>query len=265
MRFLKKYLYLYWAFFRASIAADIEYRANFISRIVTDIFWYAAQIGVFEVIYKQTSTLGTWTVGHMRIFLGILFVSDALFMVLFSDNVENFSDKIRRGDLDLALAKPVNSQFLLSTQRAATACLGNLLIAGIWLAWSIHHFESHFSLLRLLWLIILIPSGVIISYCGRFTFCIASILFTNAQNLQYLWYQLYRLGMRPDIIYQPWLKYAVLTLFPVGMIASVPARALLEEPNLPLFFWAIFVSGLCLYGTHRFWNYSIRHYGSASS
>lgn len=262
---LKKYIYLYWAFFRASFTADLEFRLNFALHILSDLCWYLAQIAGFEVIFRQTTHLGGWNVEQMRVFLGLLFVTDALYMIIFSSSVDRFSDKVRRGDLDLLLAKPVSSQFIMSCQRVATASIGNLLFASGWLVWSLSQLQSGTIGWKLLWLLLLIPCGLVVMYSSRFSFSVAAVVFTNAENLQYLWHQVFRLGTRPDVIYKPWLKYLVLTAVPVGLIASVPARALMEPNNPPLYAWALFVAALCLFATKKFWQYALRNYTSASS
>ncbi|MBX2988381.1 MAG: ABC-2 family transporter protein [Bdellovibrionaceae bacterium] len=261
---IRKYLGLYAAFFRASLIADLEYRVNFITRIVTDIFWYVAQIVTFEVLYRHTDVIGHWTLPQTRVFLGILFVIDAIYMVLFHDNLERFSDRVRKGELDLLLAKPVNSQFMVSLQRASTAILGNFALGLGWLIFSLSRLPD-FSWERLLWLLILIPCGVTILYCCRFFFTSVAVIFTRAENLQFLWYQLYKFGMRPDSIYAPWLKFFLLTMLPVAMIASVPARALLDPPEPWLFLWAAVLAVFLLWVSHRFWNWCLKQYSSASS
>lgn len=261
---LKKYAGLYWAFFRASLTADMEFRANFTTRIVTDIFWYAAQIMAFEVLFAYTDELGGWSRQEMRVFLGVLFVVDAIFMTVFSNNLDFFSDLVRKGNLDLLLTKPVNSQFMISCQRASTAHLGNLLMAIAWLGWSLYHFAG-LEPWRLLWLVVAIPSGLMIFYSLRFFFSACALIFTRADSVQYLWYSLYKLGMRPDTIYAPWLKYLVLSAIPVGLIASVPARLVLGSAAPWIAVWMVVASVGSVWLTSVFWKYALRQYASASS
>lgn len=264
MKNLKKYFILYVAMFKASFISDLEYRANFLTRIFTDIFWYIAQIATFEVFYQHTQKIGDWNLAQMRVFLGVLFVVDAICSLLFTENIDSFSEKIRKGDLDLLLVKPVDSQFMISLQRAATAYLGNLLLSFLWLGWSLAQFPE-FNPLRLLWLIFLIPCGVVITYVIRFLFATTAIVLTRSENLQFIWWQLYRIGTRPDSTYLPWFKYLILTAFPVGVIASVPSRALLDPPNYYILLWPLLLTPFLLFLSHRFWNYCLRHYTSASS
>lgn len=261
---LKKYFSLYVAMFKASFIADLEYRANFFTRILTDIFWYAAQILTFEVIYQHTNKIGDWGLKEMRVFLGLLFVIDAFYMIIIHENLENLSEKVRKGDLDLLLAKPVNSQFMITLQKANTAILGNFIIGSSWLIYALSGLED-FNYLRLLWLIILVPCSLAVIYTMRFMFSATAVIFTRSENLQFLWWQVYRLGMRPDSMYFPWLKFILLTVIPVGVIVSIPARALLNPPDLRYLLWPIVLAPILIYLSNRFWKFALKFYSSASS
>jgi ABC-2 type transport system permease protein len=264
LKTLSKYWQLYKAFFRASLIADLEFRANFLVRILTDIFWYLAQIMTFEVLFMHTDRIGDWNHEQTRVFLGVLFVIDALFMVFLSENLDRLSEKVRKGDLDLLLTKPVESQFIVSLQKANTALFGNLVIALGWLIFSLMHL-SDFSWWRLLWLIIMIPCGISVIYAIRFMFSAVAVIFARSENVQFIWFQLYKLAMRPDSIYVGWFKFLLLTVLPVCMIASVPARVLIAPQDIWYPLWALILSPLLIYLSHLFWRFCLKYYSSASS
>ncbi len=259
-----KYFKIYFAFLRASIIADMQYRLNYLTRFATDIFWYIAQVMMYEVIYLHTQKIGTWEIAQTRVFLGMLFVIDSLYTVLFSENVDRLSEKVRKGDLDLLLAKPINSQFMISLQKVNTSILGNLIISFSWLFYSLNQI-SNFTFQQALWLIILLPSGLCIFYSLRFMFSATAVIFTKSDNLQYMWYQIYKLGMRPDAIYFPTLRILLMTLIPVSLIASVPSRVLFQDASLELTLWTLFAGPLALYSSIVFWNFCLSKYSSASS
>ena len=261
---IKKYFSLYGAMFKASFIADLEYRANYFTRLVTDILWYIAQIMTFEVLYQHTDRIGDWDKYQMRVFLGLLFIIDALYMIVIHENLENITEKVRKGDLDLLLAKPVNSQFMLTLQKANTAIFGNLILALSWFFYALTGLPD-FNYERLLWMLILIPCSLAVIYSIRFMFSATAVIFTRSENLQFLWWQIYKLGMRPDSMYTLYIKFAVLTVLPVGVIVSVPARALLNPPELSYLLWPLVLAPILIYGTHRFWNYALKFYSSASS
>ena len=259
-----KYLRLYLAFFRASATADLEFRANIAIKTITEALWYAAQITSFAVIYQHTDHIGQWSWPEMRVFLGILFLVDAIYMVTFSNNLDNFSETVRKGTLDLLLAKPVNSQFMVSLQRASVANLATFWMSISWLVWSMAQLEG-FSWPRALWLLVAIPAGTMIFYSLRFLFSTMAVLYTRVESVNYLWYNFYRLGLRPDTIYVPWLKIILLTVVPVGLIASVPARLVLGLAQSWLALWLLLVACILTYASHLFWQATLRRYTSASS
>lgn len=260
----KKYLVIYRAFIKASAIAEIEFRLNFVMRILNDIIWYVAQIFTFEVLFMHTKMIGSWDVYQTRVFLGVLFIIDALYMIFLQENLDRFSEKVRKGELDLLLTKPINSQFMISFQRVSVSCLGNLMIATGWFVSSLIHLQG-ISWPRTLWIFLLIPCGFTILYSLRFCMAALSVILVRADNLQFVWYQLYRLGMRPDSIYLRWLQIIILTILPVGLIASVPARAILDPPELWVYVWSMMAAPLTLWFSSRFWKFALSKYQSASS
>lgn len=249
--------------------ADVEYRVNFLLRIVTDVLWYLAQIVVIEVLFRQAPRMGGWTIEDARVFLGALFISDSLWMILFSENLDRFSDKVRKGDLDLLLVKPVRSQFMMSCQKVGVSYIGNLIAALTWLTWSLLHVldsrPDSVSLSHLLLFMLVIPCSVAVTYTLRFHFSAMALLFTRAENLVHVWYQFYKLGTRPDSFYPGWLRFILLSFIPVAFIASVPSRVLLENDSWPWLALSFVVAPICLWLTTRFWAYALTKYSSASS
>jgi ABC-2 type transport system permease protein len=262
--FIKKYLNIYAAFVKASAIAEIEFRLNFALRIFNDIIWYVAQIFTFEVLYHHTKLIGSWDVHQTRVFLGVLFIVDACYMIFLQENLDRFSEKVRKGELDLLLTKPINSQFMISFQRVSVSCFGNLMIATGWFISSLIGL-GNFSWSRSLWIFLLIPCGFAILYAIRFCMAALSVILVRADNLQFLWYQLYRLGMRPDSIYLRWLQIIILTVLPVGLIASVPARALLDPPETWVYVWSLLAAPISVWFSTRFWRFALSKYQSSSS
>jgi ABC-2 type transport system permease protein len=262
---MKKYLAIFIGFFRASAIADLEYRANIAIKVFSDVLWYTAQLSVFEVLFRHIPSISGWTLESTRVFMGMLFVVDACWMLLFSENLDRLSDKVRRGDLDLLLAKPVNSQFMMSLQKMNTAYLGNIGLASAWLIYALSALPGGVPWDRLLVLVITVPSSLTIIYSMRFMFSTLAVIFTRAENITYVWYQFYRLGTRPDALYPPWLRYVILSFIPVGFLASVPSRLILQSPDVFLLAASIGLAVTFLFFSNRFWKFALRRYSSASS
>jgi ABC-2 type transport system permease protein len=250
--------------FKASLISDLEYRANFFSRILTDVFWYVAQVLTFEVLYLHTKKIGDWHLKEMRVFLGLLFVIDACYMIFIHENLDNINQKVSKGELDMLLSKPINSQFMVSFQKANTAIFGNFILGASWLIYALVGLD-HFHYFKLLWLIVLIPCSLSVIYTMRFIFCATAVIFTKSESLQFLWWNFYRLGMRPDSMYSKWLKIILLTIVPVGVIVSVPARIILDPPNVFYMIYPFILAPILIWFSTIFWKFSLKYYSSASS
>lgn len=244
--------------------AELEYRFNVAVRFFTDIVWYAAQLSVFEVLFSHTTSVNGWNIDETRVFMGVLFVTDAIYMLLFSENLDRMGEKIRRGDLDLLLVKPVNSQWMLSFQKVSIAYAGNAMFSMTWLIWALLQMPTQ-SLVSLLWLIATVPMSLAIVYTIRFITAAAALFFTKADAVNYIWYQLYRLGTRPDSFYPLVLRYAVLSVFPIAFLASIPAQIVLGKTGPAILLWGYSLGALFLFGSTRFWKRGLKAYSSASS
>jgi ABC-2 type transport system permease protein len=260
-----RYLSIWGALFRTSFVADMEYRANIVMKVFTDILWYVAQLLTFWVLYQHTETLGGWHFNQLCVFMMLLFLVDGLYMILFSENMDQLPAKVVRGELDLLLAKPVDSQFMLSVQKLNTPYCVNILLVLVGFCWSLTQLEGGVPWARLPMLLVAIPAGLSVMYSSKLFFSASSIYYGNVSNLMMVWFQLYRLGTRPDVLYPPWLRYVVLGVIPMGFIASAPARMLVA----PFEWWlpcaSILMGIFALASSRWYWKRAIRRYASASS
>jgi ABC-2 type transport system permease protein len=201
---------------------------------------------------------------HARVH-GVAFLADGIYQVLFSQNLEHFFTLVRKGDLDLYLTKPINSQFMVSCQRVAVANIVNLGLALIYLVWAINHLSHPVGWAQIVVFSVLILSGLVISYALHFMFATFNVIFQDFSAVQFVWYQLYRLATRPDPIYPGFLRMIVMTVFPVAFFASVPARVFVEGFSLTMLMASLGMATGLLVISSRFWKSALRRYASASS
>ncbi len=261
---LKKYLGLYRAFFRASFVADLEYRLNFVFLVFAEFVWYSTQLILFEVLFRHTTLIGDWNLDQMRVFIFLVLFIDSIYMILWDPNFSSFTDSVRKGSLDLLLMKPINSMFMLSSQRISVSHIPCFFITWFGFIWALDQIPG-FQWWRLLWLIILIPAGLSVIFCGRFALNSTSIIFTRADFLQYIWYSAFRLGLRPDAIYSGFVRIILIFVVPFAMVASIPSRILLEPTQHWMLAWALILPFLLFWLLKKYWVFCLKHYSSASS
>jgi ABC-2 type transport system permease protein len=262
---MMRYLRIWVQFLKMSWMADMEYRVNYLVRVCGEVIWYISQLSVFEVLYLHTATLNGWDVHAMRVFMGTLFVSDVLWMIFFNENMDNFMGLIRRGELDLYLVKPISSRFMVSCRKVNTAAFLNLIMVSGYLAWAVVNMPREIGGAQWAFYVVLVLSGVLISYTMRFLFNVLALVLHEAGNVQFIWYQLYRLATRPDILYPPYLRILIFTIFPVAFIASVPSRILVEGLSWKWLVAGVLASAVVMFLGSFCWSRALRRYSSASS
>lgn len=257
---LKKMLNLEWTFFKLSAIADLQVPFNLGLQFVNDILWYTMQIILFEALYLHVDSLGGWGIAEMRVFLGVLFLVDAFQMVLFAHNFDVFSEKIVHRDLDLLLLRPVSSQQLMTSQKLQCGFLLNAIFALSWLLWSLSLLPEGFPWMRSLLIFIVVPAALSIFYSTRLIFCTVALLMTRAEHFHELYFTFFKMGQRPDHLYGPGIRYIILLIIPVGMIASFPTRVLVDPTDS----WALpallAVAAGSLFVANLFWRWSVKRY-----
>ncbi len=244
---------------------DVEFRFNIVLKIFAELVWYTMQLTVFEVLFLHADHISGWTVHDMRVFMGCLFLSDVLYMIFMHDSMDSIFKYVRDGSLDLYISKPVNSQFMVSTRKVSTTHILNFFMILGYLSWAINQLDHNISFLELVGFAVLLISGFITMYSLRFLFATIPVFTQDAGNINMIWYQLYRLGTRPDPIYPSALRTFVLMVFPMAFFASVPSRLLVEGFNLRLFIAAPLLAMALLFFSNWVWERALKHYASASS
>ena len=260
-----RYLKLWGVFFRASWMAETEYRLNIIVRVLGEGVWYTVQLSVFEVLYTHTTTINGWDIHAMRLFLGTLFLTDNIYMFFFQDNMEALNQMVRKGELDLYLTKPINSQFMVSCRKVAVAYLLNMLILMPYVTWAMLHLSHPVGAGQVVTYVTSVVGGVFCYYSLRFMFGTLVIVLQDAGNVQFIWHQLFRLATRPDPIYPGPFRIFLLTVFPVAFMASVPARMVVESFNPALALASLAMASGLVVLSHKAWTTALKHYSSASS
>ncbi len=260
-----RYVRLWFSFLKMSWMSDMEYRLNLIVKVFGEFVWYAAQLSLFEVLYLHTNSISGWTVHGMRVFMGCLFLSDVLYMILFVENMDKLSSLVKTGELDLYLTKPIDSQFMVSFRRISTIYFVNLCFIISYLVWGVMHLPNSISAYQIFSFVVLAFSGMVTLYSIRFMFGCLTVVLQDAGNIQFLWHQIWRLGTRPDPIYPAPLRLFVLTVLPVAFVASVPSRVLVEGVDLQLLLVVPITAVCLLFLSHYLWGKALSKYTSASS
>ncbi len=261
LRYARLYLY----FLRFSFSRAMEFRMDFFFRIFMDVLYYVINIAFYRIIYLHTSSLGGWREDQTMVFVGCYLFLDALSMTVLSNNIFMLPQFINRGDLDYYLTRPVSPLFFLSLRDFAANSFVNLLVATGLLGYFIAQYQGEVTVARVSLLVVFLLLGAVLRYVIRMIVIIPVFWWRSARGLEAVFYNLTRFIERPDGIYTGWVRRVLTSVLPFALIASFPARLLLEAFDWRIMLHMIVVTICFSFVLMRFWGAGLRAYSSASS
>lgn len=244
------YVRVFVTFSRNSLIRDMTFRTNFVLQCVSSISWSLMNIGFYLIVFHHARFIGTeetgWGQYEFFIFLATTWFINSLAQAFFMPNAQEFSELIRTGNLDFALLKPIDTQFLISFQRVEWSSLVNFITAIALLAVSLWNLTMRADnpLVLEWWTLVLYPTfilmGVAILYSLMISLAATSIWLGRNQSLYNFWFYITNFARYPMEIYQRGWGLPLWALFtfviPVLVVVNVPAR-LLAQPLRPRGEW----------------------------
>lgn len=260
-----RYIRLYGFFLRFSFSKAMEFRFDFFFRIVMDCIWYVTHFAFFEVLYLHTPLFGGWEPEQMRMFLAAVFLSDALTMTVFANNMWMFPFLINKGDLDYYLVRPVSTLFFISLRDFAANSFVNLLITIGFMAWAISTYPGDLSVFQILLYLALIIVGSFIHYTTQLWFMIPVFWTHQGSGMRQVFWSLGQYMQKPDGIYHGWLRRFLLYVVPFAILASFPTRTLFTDNPWPYVLHMLIAAVVSFAIALALWLRGLRSYASASS
>ena len=258
-----RYFKLYRAIFSLSVSRALIYKQEFITWAIVDSVWGVINIGFFRILLYAISDISGWTFTTLAIPLGILYFLNAVIWGFLWPNLSRLPQMINRGELDLYLTKPANSQFL-----ASTGFIGLNLIpsaaAGVFLTWygfKLNHLPV--SIIPIIPLAVICAS--IISYAVWFITLSLAFWFNRLSNIQHVFPGAVDIARYPVAIFHPFIRFLFTYIIPFTLMGFLPAEVMLGRKSPFMLLLPIFLATILLYLSHKFWNFSLKRYQSASS
>ena len=274
------YSRVFHTFVRNSLVRDMMFPANFVIEAISSVGWVAMNIGLYILIFQYTSQIGAesdpgaaWDKYQFFVFLATSLLVNSVVQMFFMPNAEEFSELIRTGNLDFALLKPIDTQFLISLQKVDWSSTANLVVAFALLFYAIPRLENFEpSLAAILLYPIYLALGVLIMYSVMIALAATSVWLGRNQSLYDFWFYITNFARYPMEIYEGpiggWLRWSLTFLLPVLVVVNVPARMLakpLQAEYAYLALFAIFATFVSLAASRWVFVRALGSYRSASS
>lgn len=242
------------------------FRLDFFSPFFADGCLFLVQIMVFQTIYANVDTIGTWGKGEMILYIGTFSLLNAVSMTVCFFGLIGIQGKIISGEMDLYLTKPVSPLLRLSFEKvdpgSIPLVLMSLCMIGYGAVSGNVRIRAGNVLAYVFWVVVMEILYYEMEVLMR---AISFYVISNVRVIQLEDACLDLCMKLPGIAFYGVYKVIFYVLLPYGIMATLPVQQMVGEMTWRLGLWGILVVlGFTLL-TYMVWTGGIRRYNSASS
>lgn len=265
LRSASRYLLALAVFYRTSVQAEMEYRADFFARIVASLLGLLTTVGSLSIAYGYTDNLKGWTFAQALVLLSIYYLMDGLIEMFIGPNMRQITTQVREGTLDFVLLKPMNAQFTASFRtlniwRAAGALIGLALSV-----YSVRQLSIATGPAQAVAFAATLAAGLAIIYSFWLFLVTLTFWFVRVDNIEQIVWQAFEAGRYPVEIYPAWLQVGLTYVIPIAFIITVPARALAGRMDGATVALSLALGVVAVVLSSLFWKVGLRNYTGASA
>lgn len=259
---LKKYIKIWWRMSVNSFSAVLGQKLALSFFLIGKVLRFTLFFFFLYFFLKGTGGLSGYTSNQIIFFFLTFNLIDVTTQFLFRE-VYNFRSMIIKGDFDLVLVKPISALFRALMGGADIIDL--VTIPPLVILTVIYGSALHPTLGGVIMYIFLLINGFLIATAFHIAILAFAIVTLEIDHAVMIYRDLTGLGRIPIEIYKEPLRGFLTYFIPVGIMVSVPAKALMGLVT-PFGILLAFIVGIVfVLLALRFWKYALTKYTSASS
>lgn len=177
----------------------------------------------------------------------------------------DIGNRIRRGQFDFFLAQPVNVVFRSLSCIVDVLDFLTLIPVVPLLFWTVSKLPVSIGLPQVFTFVLLLVNGLLIALAFHILAAGIAVFTFESHHVMFLYRNLLNMVRFPIDIYPSALQFVMTVFVPVGVMVAFPAKALLGLLSWQWVIYSFFIAAVFLFGSLKFWHFSLRHYQSASS
>lgn len=263
-------LRLYLRYLGISARAQMQYRASFLLQTLGHMLITATEMVAIWALFERFGGLEHWTLAEVGMFYGIVQITWSIADAL-GRGFDTFGGTIRSGEFDRILLRPRSTVLQLAGKELTLRRIGRLAQGLAVLIWASHSLDVHWGLVRMLFLLATIASGVCLFF--GLLMLQATMCFWTVESLEIvnaLTYGGVETAQYPLSIYKSWFRQIFIYVVPLGCVAYFPVLAILGKTDplgSPLWLqWLSPLAGVLFWAVSlQAWRFGVRHYASTGS
>jgi len=260
---MQRYLHVIILFWSTAIAAELEYRINFLLTALSSIGNLAGSLFGLFLFYRTGYTFAGYSWEEALVVLGIFTTLQGFSAIFLVPNLNRIVDQVQQGTLDFVLLKPISSQFWLSARTVSPWGMPDLIFGILILVYSAN--KLGIRLTNCVLSLIPLAFGLVSLYSLWFMLGAMSIWFVKIYNVTEVLRGLLEAGRYPMAAYPATYRFFFTFVIPVAFLTTVPAETLLGRGEIIWIVGAGVLAIALFLASCFFWRFALRFYTSASS
>ncbi len=260
---MRRYISLIRIFWSTAIAAELEYRINFLIATFTSLGGLVGSLFGLFLFYRTGYTFAGWRWEEALIVVGVFTFLEGFSGTFLAPNLNRIVRHVQEGTLDFVLLKPISSQFWLSFHTISPWGIPDLLFGIITILYA--GTRLGLSLIDYLASSIPLMFGLAVLYSLWFILGATSIWFVKIYNVTEVLRGLLEAGRYPMAAYPATYRFFFTFVVPVAFLTTIPTETMLGRSELGWTFGAAVLAIALLVAARYFWRFALRFYTSASS
>lgn len=262
---MKRQLHFILTLLKMKMTHLMVFRLSFFGVFFVDGSMFALQLLMFSVIYSQVDSIGGFSYGEMILFTGTFSLLNAINMVIYFFGVISIPYKIKSGDLDHYLTKPVNPLLRLTFESVDFGSIPLIIFSILIIIYGAGIMEIMITPFKIIGYVLFIIIMVVLYYDVMLVLRTIPFFVISAISIDRL-EELLVLNMKlPGVLFKGIFKVLFYFILPYGIMATVPVQFITGMLTLGGFIYAVLFVLFFTIFTFKFWRFGLRHYKSASS
>lgn len=216
-----------------------------------------------SALFGNANTLAGYTSVQILLFFMTFNLIDTVTQLFFRE-AYRFRPLVVSGDFDLILVKPMNPLFRALAGGADPLDLIMLIPYTVTLVIVISRIPA-VTITSVVLYCLLVINGLIIATGFHIIVLALAILTTEIDNTIMIYRDLTSMGRFPVDIYKEPIRTLILYIVPVGIMMTIPAKAMLGLLYPGIIFTSVLIGGIFFVFALKFWAFALTKYTSASS
>ena len=252
--------------FKMKLSRMMMYRLSFFGATFVDGSLFVLWLLMFNAIYSQVDSIGGWSRGQTTIFLGTFSLLNAINMTIYFFGVIGIPGKIKNGDLDHYLTKPINPLLRITFENINPGSAPLILLSIGIIAYGISLQGITISTGTLLLYILFIILMAILYYDMEVIIRTIPFFVISATSIERLEGAAMDLCMRvPGVLFNGIFKILFYFILPYGIMATIPTQIITNSVSSIMISSSAVVVVVFTVATQWFWRFGLKYYKSASS